>query len=210
MPASTPISHSKTAALARVIDSVPKGYMQYICGTVKPEKAEALARKFHLLYAIGATPAQRITRKKAGLANAILVMYWPENAERVEWLLMATHGTGPIVEQERLKDVCIKPRLIWLGYELLRHTSREKTAWTWRRPKDEMADLYALLTDQLACKQYGAVAETLERISRQPGFHGVRSQSWELFQHVRSRGYQNELPHLFYLQKVSHGERLAL
>ena len=76
-PAYTPIAHSKTAAMSRVLDAVAKGYTFHIAGTCTPEKAERLAKKFHALYGIGCSPAQRLTRKKQGLANALLVMYWP-------------------------------------------------------------------------------------------------------------------------------------
>lgn len=208
MPATTPIARSKTAALARVLDSVPKGYHRYTCGTVKADKAEALARKFHALYGIGCTPAQRITRKGKGLANAVLAMYWPQDAEQVEWLLLATNGIG--LDGETLRLVEEAPRLNWLGYELVRHPSQGRTAWTWRRPKQEMAELHALLAFQAGQRHYAALAETLERIARQPGFHGVRAQSWALFLEARRRGYDGPLPHLFYLQKVNHGDRLTL
>jgi len=208
MPATTPIAHSKTAALARVLDSVPKGYHRYTCGTVKADKAEALARKFHGLYGIGCTPAQRLTRKGRGLANSVLVMYWPQDAEQVQWLLLVTDGNG--MEGETLRLAEEAQRLNWLGYELVRHPSQGRTVWTWRRPKQEMAELHALLAFQAGQRHYAALAETLERIARQPGFHGVRTQSWALFQEARRRGYDGPLPHLFYLQKVSHGERLTL
>lgn len=208
MPATTPIARSKTAALARILDCVPKGYFRYTCGTVKAAKAEALARKFHALYGIGCTPAQRLTRKAKGLANSVLVMYWPEGAETVAWLLLATDGNG--LEGETLQMVSEKPRLTWLGYELVRHAAQGRAAWTWQRPKAEMAELYALIAYQAHQRHYGALAETLERITRQPGFHGVRAQSWVLCQEARRRGYPGALPKLFYLQKVSHGERLVL
>lgn len=208
MPSTTPIAHSKTAALARVLDCVPKGYHRYTCGTVDAAKAEALARKFHTLYGIGCTPAQRLARKGKRVANAVLVLYWPRDAEQVEWLLLTTDGNG--LEQESLRAVEESPRLNWLGYELVRHPSRGRTLWTWRRPKHEMAELRALLASQAGQRHYSALTETLERIARQPGFHGVRTQSWALFQEARRRGYVGPLPQLFYLQKVSHGERLSL
>ena len=208
MPPSTPIARSKTAALSRVLDSVPKGYRRYILGTVDVAKAEALANKFHALYGIGCSPAQRLTRKAKGLANAILAMYWPEGAEQVNWMLLATDGTG--LEAEKLRPVDEKPRLNWLGYELARHSVQGRTSWTWRRPREEMAELHALLAHQANLKQQKALEETLARIARQPGFNGVRSQSWALCQEARRRGYSGQFPHLFFLQKVSHGDRLAL
>ncbi|HGL5235551.1 hypothetical protein [Burkholderia multivorans] len=208
MPASTPIARSKTAAMTRVLDVVPRGYHRYINGTVQVEKAEALAQKFHARYGIGCSPAQRLTRKSKGMANAVLVMYWPETAECVEWLLLATSGSG--LDGEALRLVDESPRLTWLGYELIRHPSRGRAAWTWRRTRNEMAELHALIALQAGQRHYKALADTLVRIARQPGFHGVRAQSWGLFQEARRRGYNGDLPNLFHVQKVSHGERLAL
>ena len=210
MPASTPIARSKTAALSRVLDGVSRGYTQYTAGVTKPDKAIALAQKFHALYGIGCTPAQRITRKKRGDANTLLVMYWPENAEEVSWLLLVTPGTGLVVEREKLLDVTGKPRLCWLAYELVRYGARGLTRWTWRRPKAEMAEHYVLLNALTRPCHPAAIAGFLERLAHQPGFHGVRSQTWLLCQEALTRGYAGELPFLFYVQKLSHGERLAL
>ncbi|WP_244367980.1 hypothetical protein [Burkholderia pseudomallei] len=208
MPASTPIARNKTAAMARVLDMVPRGYHRYIKGTVRAGKAEALAHKFHARYGIGCTPAQRLTRKSKGVANSILVMYWPKMAGCVEWLLLATDGSG--LEGETLRIVDTSPRLTWLGYELVRHPVRGRAAWTWRRTREEMADLHALVASQAGQRHYAALVETLARISRQPGFHGVRAQSWSLLMEARRRGYPGELPQLFFVQKVCHGERLEL
>jgi hypothetical protein len=208
MPPSTPIARSKTAALSRILDSVPKGYQRYTTGTVTATKAGALANKFHARYGIGCSPAQRLTRKAKGLASAILVMYWPEGADEVHWLLLATAGTG--LESEKLRPVDEKPRLNWLGYELVRHSAQGRTSWTWRRPREEMAELHALVAHQANARHLKALEESLERIARQPGFSGVRAQSWALCQEARRRGYRGPLPHLFFLQKVSHGDRLTL
>ena len=208
MPASTPIATCKTAALARVLDSVPKGYTRWTSGTVNSEKVVALAAKFHRIYGIGLSPGKRLTRRHHGQANCLLVIYWPENSLTAHWLLLATPGEG--LESERWVGVADKPRLVWLGYELVRYASRGKTIWTWRRTKTEMAEHYALLNDHFRRHQLTAVEALLQRLARQPGFHGVREQSWTLFQYALSRGYVGELPHLYFLQKVSHGERLVL
>lgn len=210
MPASTPIARSKTAALARITDSIGKGYTRFMRGTVKAAKAEILAKKLHALYGVGCTPAQRITRKTKGIANALLVMYWLADAEQVDWLLLATAGTGLEAETNNLHDVTDSNRLTWLGYELVRHATHGRNAWTWRRPQSEMADLHNLLTHQLNMRHYSAVTNTLTCIARQPGFHGVREQSKKLCLYAKCKGYPGDLPFLFYVQKVHHGERLAL
>jgi hypothetical protein len=210
MPAATPISTSKTAALSRVLDGVSRGYTRYTSGVTTPEKAVAVANKLHRLYGIGCTPAQRVTRKKRGLANTLLVMYWPAGTVTVHWLLLATPGSGLISEREKLLDVTGKPRLQWLGYELVRYGARGVTRWTWRRPKAAMADWYALLGEHLKRRDTGALADSLAAIARQPGFHGVREQSFALCRFAREHGYREELPFLYHVHKVSHGERLVL
>ncbi|WP_217483377.1 hypothetical protein [Achromobacter kerstersii] len=195
--------------MARILDGVPRGYHRYTRGVVSASKVEALARKFHSLFGIGCTPAQRLTRKGKGLANAVLVMYWPPDAEQVEWLLLATDGNG--LEKER-RCSWSKERSACSGWAMKWSDTLQVDGLSgpWRRPKLEMAELYALLAFQAGQRYYTALAETLERIARQPGFHGVRTQSWALFQEARRRGYTGPLPPLFYLQKVSHRERLTL
>ncbi len=73
-----------------------------------------------------------------------------------------------------------------------------------------MAEHYTLLDATLKKRHYSVVADHLQRIANQPGFHGVRAQSWTLCQHARKNGYSGELPHLYYVQKVSHGDRISV
>ncbi len=223
MPPSTPIAKSKTAALTRVTDSAPKGYTRYVSGQVSVDKAERVLKKFHDIHKIGATPAQRQTRKLHGKANALLVVYWPEAANTVEWLLMFT--TGELEQPEQLQDITQNPRLVWLGYELVRRTAEKSkaTRWTWRRPKQTMAEFYALIADQLKRKAYDSTKDTLDLLARHPGFHGVRAQTFELVGYAISNGYPvppkdkpdphngaYKPPHLFFTPKVSHGEPFEL
>ena len=91
--------------------------------------------------------------------------------------------------------------LQFLGYELARHSARGKSTWTWRRPKQQTAELHTLLAYQARTYNYSALAASLERIARQPGFHGVLSQLAELFHAARRNGYTEAPPKLFYTQK---------
>ena len=208
MPASTPIASSKSAALSRLLDSIPKCYSRYTSGTIKADKVPGLAQKFHERFGIGCTPAQRITRKKHGQASCLLIVFCPPDAAQAQWLMLATDGTG--LEMETMRRVTDKPRLQWLGYELVRHPHKDTTRWTVRRSSAEMAEHYALLAELQSKHHTGAVGELLQRLANQPGFNGVRTQTWELFQVARQWGYEGELPHLFFQQKITHGERLLL
>jgi hypothetical protein len=55
-------------------------------------------------------------------------MYWPEGGQQIEWLMLATDGEG--MEGETLVGIADKPRLVWLGYELVRRPESARTAWT--------------------------------------------------------------------------------
>ena len=122
-----------------------------------------------------------------------------------EWLLLVSPGTGLVETEEVLRETTCLPRLVWLGYELVRLPNRGRSSWTWRRTKQEMSDWYAVLGEQLSPRKMAEVTQTLQQISRQPGFSGVRQQSWALIQFARSRGYAGEVPFLYFLRKVSHG-----
>ena len=205
---STPAARSKTAALARIVDCVPRGYTRAISGRIAAPKALQLAQKFHDRYGVGCTPAQRLTRKGKGLANTLLAMYWAEGAEWVEWVLLATEGGG--VEGEAWRPLEAKPRLQYLGYELVRHNESRGVRWTWRRPKEAMAEAHAVIRDQANRHRWDDLGAYLQALANQPGFHGVRAQTWQLCQEALKRGYSGPLPHLYYVQKVTHGERLEL
>lgn len=208
MPPTTPIARSKTAALTRVLDCVPRGYTRYTRGQIKGDKIASLANKFHRLYQIGASPGQRLIRKRHGIANALLVIYWPAESEIAHWLLLVTTGSG--FENEQLSLVTSKPRLHWLNYELTRYASRGRTSWTWRRGKDEMAEYYQVVESLAGSRNTSRMSAFLVSLARQPGFHGVREQTKTLFAEARRRGYAEELPVIFHVQKVSHGERHEL
>lgn len=134
-------------------------------------------------------------------------MYWPEMADRVEWLLLATDGSG--LDGEALHMVDDSSRLTWLGYELVRRPARGRPAWTWRRPKDEMAELHALVASQASQRHYAALAETLGASVGNRDFMASGPNPGRCVKKLR-RGYEGELPYLFHVQKISHGERLVL
>lgn len=203
----TPLSRTHAAALSRVLDSIPRGYSRYTCGVVAKEKVQRLVEKLHHTHQVGASPAQRIMRKQRGQANAVLALYLPEWADKAHWMMLFT--AGELNAHEKLHSIFDKPRMEWQGYELTRHSYKGVTRWTWRRTRGEMEEFYVMLGHQLKMRRWDAVGELLERAARQPGFHGVRDQTWRLCQEACKHGYPGELPFLYYMTKVSHGQRIA-
>lgn len=204
----TPLARTHAAALSRVLDSLPRGYSRYTCGVIAKEKVQHLVEKLHSIHQVAASPAQRIMRKQRGQANAVLAVYLPDWADKAHWVMLFT--PGELSAHEKLHSIVEKPRLEWLGYELTRHSYRGSTRWTWRRTRSEMEEFYVMLDYHAKRRRWDAISELLERAARQPGFHGVREQTWHLCQEARKHGYPGELPFLYYMTKVSHGERIAV
>jgi hypothetical protein len=203
----TVVSSGKTQALARVLHCVPLGYTRMCTGAVPPEKLSKLLGKFHSLYGIACTPAERLQKKRAGRANTIFAVYSPPSeylavGARLPWALLATNGDG--VESEKWVQLTKRPT--YLGYELVRHNDTGDVRWTWRRTKSEMQQLFAELHQHLRSKDIAGVKALLARVANQPGFHGVRKQSQELCAYAVKNGYRKEgLPVLYYVSKQSHG-----
>jgi len=128
-------------------------------------------------------------------------------SDTVPWLLQFTFGE--LDSPEMLTDVTDKPRLQWLGYELVRHAFRGKTSWTWRRSKEEMEGLFGWLVEKCDRRQWREVERLLQSAAREPGFHGIREQTYQLCQAAQQRGYDGPIPHLYYMQKIKHGESLS-
>lgn len=210
--ATTPISTSKAAALSRVQTVLAQGYTRWTTGKIKPEKAIKVIQKLHDLHHIGAGPAERITRKSKGKANAVLSVYWPDEAEVVEYCLLFSPGSLDSPEPQ-LRDTTEKrQKLEWLGYEATRHTNHHKArpTWTWRRPNQTMEDRYAVVNSHLGTRNYNAVRELFDMLTKQPGFHGIRKQTIGLFQHAKQKGYPHDLPTVYFLPKISHGKPFPL
>lgn len=127
----------------------------------------------------------------------------------VTWLMLFTEGE--LSAHENLVSVTDRRRLVWLGYELVRHTDRSRESWTLRRTKTEMAEHHTVIAELSTKRRTEQLARYLQLLANQPGFHGVRIQTWRLFQDALSRGFpKDSLPHVYFVSKVSHGERLAL
>jgi len=163
---------------------------------------------------------QRFARKKENKTNALLTLYLSnfqreaaDDAETIylsdtaQWLLQFT--PGELASPEKLRNVTNKPRLQWLGYELVRHTFQGKTRWTWQRPKKEEEDLFDLMNELCRRKQWREVERLLTSAASQPGFHGVREQTWRLGLVAERLGYDGPIPPLYFMRKIKHGERFV-
>lgn len=205
----TPVSNTTAAALSRIQNNLSREYTRYTSGAFCASKLHAVARKLHERHAIGASPSQRHTRKKKGLANALLTIYLAPEAGSCQFLLQFTQGD--LQSPEKLLEATKKPHLQFLEYEFVRRLHRAKVGWTVRRSKERQEYLYSELNKHLSSKRFDLAKKTLERAATDPGLRGIRQQNYEMQQHALKRGFKEEdLPFLFYLRKIKQGELLSV
>lgn len=182
------VHRRKTGAMRELQHLVSRGHTRWVGGEVVPRKLEALALKFADRYAIDRSAQQRWRCKKRGLANASLVSWFDSENDRVLWWLLVTPGSGLVEDLEKLAETGNKrSRITLTGYELVKAPRRGKeAAWTWRMTKateeawrERVRTVFRHGTED-QCRQ------ALYSLSRVPGFHGARSQAWELIQQTRA------------------------
>lgn len=205
----TPVSDTSAAALIRIQNNLSKGYTRYISGSFCATKLHSVARKLHQRHNIGASPSQRHTRKKKGIANALLTIYLPPSASSAEFLLQFTPGA--LQSPEKLLEATKKPHLQFLEYEFVRREFEGKIGWTARRSKARQQQLYSELEHLYRKKYFGSIKTFLEKAAAEPGFRGIRQQNYELQREAVKRGFKEEnLPFLYYIQKIPHGDLIQV
>lgn len=148
-----PVPLNRAALMSQLQLLAGQGYHYWHAGSVSLQKAAGLLEKFASLYPVLATPSQRATNKKKGIANVQLL--WgasPADAQTVNWFLLATRGktiagqTGfadAIHRLERMKYIAHTP-LLFDGHYVLHQRLMEvatedrakkkrsaKLRWTW-------------------------------------------------------------------------------
>lgn len=203
-----PISETHAATLSRLMNNLLAGYTFHARGSISADRVAYLAQKFHRIHRAAATPSQRHTRKKKGLANALLTIYLAPDADFAEWFLQFT--PGELSSPEQLQDATKKPFLTFAHYELVRVAKRNNPKdfnWSFRRNKESMSELHDKLKLYSHRKHYHKVKKLLERAAAEPQFHLVREQTKRLLCTARKYKYRGELPFLFYMTRVSHGSK---
>lgn len=192
----TRIPRNKTAAMMLLLEHAVRGYRFWTRGTVHNGRALQLAEKFDQLYGTGATPPQRSRRKAEGIANAHLVMYPDNDAERILWWLQVTPGRGPVHDRERLFDGLRRhERLRWTHQYLLAYRQRTrrrggKASWSWWLQPKYLEDWSRALRAATSCHSRFAASAIdgvsqgrpeelrglVQSLLRVPMFGGARSQ----------------------------------
>jgi hypothetical protein len=167
---------------------VATGSCRYTSGTVRHDRADALAAKFAVKYDTHGGRAVDARARRAGRARTRLVMLARPDDLAFDWWLVASAGDGSVVDQERLQDANDRRARIRLGlFELVRLTAPvDGSRWTWRMPVHDFEDLRSH-GRQLATHASVKQAQDLVDWSRHwPGFRGIREQRYALWRDMQA------------------------
>ncbi len=178
------IPKNKTALLQTVRDSLNKGYIYWTCGEIRTLKAESLCEKFDELYGVLNSKHQNTYKLSLGKASTHLFMYPRKSGDMIDWILLATKGTGLIHEKEKLKCHTSgqrAERFAWQDYEIVTLNNR----MTWRLSKT-VAEQWEKKVVAAARKSDPAdLLQTIQALSTYPMFTGVREQVKSILQKAR-------------------------
>jgi hypothetical protein len=127
-----PAFDSQFKAQRFVLMMVAKGYQYYLSGVATAkEELDNRHRQYREFYHCDLSPAEKIRRKKKGLANTHFVTC-PLPPDELDggylWILLATDGVGEVRENKKLRDGWDKgQRMTWGDYVMVQ-TTREKNA----------------------------------------------------------------------------------
>ncbi|MHB1678139.1 MAG: hypothetical protein ACYCSS_11495 [Sulfuriferula sp.] len=208
-PYNPPVFRHKTTLMQRALDYVRLGYQWHTSGSVPLAKAAAFARKFRDLYLVHLSADQRYRRKKAGLGNAVLLLWQaPEASDAVTFILLVTDGDHPAHKLEQLNDAHHKNQHVTLtGYELVRLTKAgtDNPVWTWRMT-DASYEAWRLRIIR-ACRTdvQQPAKQAWHSLYGTPGFSGARSQVGKLVALFRAEWRRNKGDKNAFFPKASLG-----
>lgn len=199
---------SRTTVLQRLGDWVGRGYLKWASGVVGVDRAPRLVRKFTVAYAINTDRNERARRKRAGLGNAVLVL-WLRNANTptIHWWLLVSDGEHPAHSAERMRNaVTVSGRIVVDGYELVRvapcETKRNQArydrprpsrpTWTWRMEHQKYEGWRESIIQAVRVRTPSRqLQDMLQALFSSPGFAGVRHQIGKLAALFRAEWCRN-------------------
>lgn len=207
---------SRPTTLQRINDWVGHGYVNWVGGTVGLDRAPRLVRKFRVAYNIDSDRNVRARRKRAGLGNAVLVL-WMRAADdlTLRWWLLLTPGDHPAHLAERMQDATDSSgRIVVDGFELVRVAPCEtqrlqaryerprsaQPAWTWRMDNQKYASWRESLIQAVRTRAPPRqLQDMFHALFASPGFSGVRHQVGKLAalyraEWKRHRGHEEMMP----------------
>lgn len=171
---------ARPVVMQRLMDLVSHGFTCWVSGSVPALRCKKLVAKFDLNYHTHADRNERARRKRAGLGNAQLVLWFHQDV--IRWWLFATPpniGEHAAHSQEKLRNA-LEPggRIEIDGFELvhLHRKGQEKPSLTWRMTEHKYQGWRQSVIDTVRSRSHHSMHHMLYSLWSSPGFAGVRSQ----------------------------------
>jgi hypothetical protein len=180
---------NRTVLMQHLTDALSHGYVCYVSGSVSPQRASALVTKFDIVYQVSADRNSRARRKRSGLGNARLVLFYRDGV--IYWWLLVTSpesGEHAAHALENLKDAVGSATGIQIdGFELIRmpkpadkldvrKSSKSQNRLTWRMRAAKERDWRCSIIDAVRSGTPYQLDQLIYRLWSSPGFGGIRSQ----------------------------------
>ena len=176
-----PVLLHKSSLMQKLADYVRFGFVEYVTGFVRAERAAAFARKMMRYYRVelGADRNHRARSKAAGEGCAILLLYAGATGV-LTWFVLVSPGPHPARLLERLKSAVDRDeRIVVKGdYELVRHTrfGGTRPSWSWKMTEETYRGVRQRVIDCVRKRDDEALRQLVYSLYRAPGFAIVRRQ----------------------------------
>lgn len=197
-----PVYFSAASTMNAIKFCVARGAFFYVGGHVPADRALALANRFHERYDLPQSVGAREHRRRRGQARFSL-HFWPrENALGLDWWLLRSEGSHPLLRLETWRDAR-EDRLAWpWWFELcqlpvdpaLRDRYRlpdgafriASHTWTWRISPAEM-DRLRILIRHAAQHRDDRLPQLIRSLQLCPGDRGIRGDVHRLYRYIGSQ-----------------------
>jgi hypothetical protein len=201
-------------------DFVRLGFVHYVVGEARADRAQALSMKFMRLYEVHLHRNQRARLRAKGEASAYC-LWWQPHTATMAFALLLTPEPHAARQLEKLKDATEREGRLVLGdYELVQRPrpGQQRAAWTWRLTEGAYEGWRARVLQVVRGGHDFVVSQLVDDLMATPGFAGVREQVKKLKALFRSewkrrRGNQPAmaLPRQRFVQRLSNrGAPLSL
>lgn len=191
--------------MQRMSNVVVQGNYHWIGGSVRADKALAMASKFDQKWGLSQSKDQRYRRRKNGEATFRFFLYPQFEGGFLDWFLLRTDGTHPSMDSEQWRRVDdARSRIIWRGYELIQlpYTKAQRDAfkasgrqvgtksWTWQMSAEYETYLRKRIRSAVGQEKASngrnlqLFSQVLHALNRAPCHRGVRSQIYDLRKYV--------------------------
>lgn len=196
------IQTSVKSCLIALQSSVAHKFDYAVTGTIPAHKALLLATRLDEKFGLRRDSDQKHYHRKKGRAVFVLHMFPVDDTTSIQFWLLRTDGTHPLLDTEQWKDVR-KERLQWLWwYELVQLpvevAHRKKMArrdgsegikpvtWTWRITRDDMDRLKRAIRVAVQFEDE-RLPRIIQSLKSAAGARGIRKDVKDLYAYIRTQ-----------------------